>query len=475
MKARFEVSTEGMRLLHQGRPLWQLAKELIANSFDEEITTCDVEVNYVGRGLIEIKVSDDGKGFIDIADSYTVWAPTAKRSNAMVRGRFNIGEKELVSIAKEATIETVGHTMIFPPEGGRKHKRNKRSQGTIVTAIVRGKQEDIQPTIDALSKFIPPAHVSYSIGSNFGETKTIKRRGLVTSTEAKLPTVLSATPTEPIRNTTRKTKIDIYQTLDGEEHGSIYEMGILIQKTEMPFDVDINQKVPLPPNRDVVSYTYLQDVYAEVLTVTTNELGDEDFSESWVQIATEDDRTSDEVVGIVLKEKLGENAYLWSSDTQANDRAREDGMDIIHPKSLSKIQRDRFKNNGLVTTSEGYGIGLQEAIPVEPNKSMREVADYAKWLAKELLGIKITIEFIKNPDVYFAAQYGNRNLTFNVGKLHQPWFDNAPLEKHTDLILHELAHEIRGEHAHHGEFIHQLSRLGAKATHKAIEGDWWRS
>ena len=125
MKNRFEVSTIGMRALHEGRPLWHLVKELIANCWDEEITLCKVDISHEDRGLIQITVEDDGKGFEDITDSWTLMKPTAKRSNANVRGRFNIGEKELLSIAKYATIETVGHTVKFPKEGGRFNSRRK--------------------------------------------------------------------------------------------------------------------------------------------------------------------------------------------------------------------------------------------------------------------------------------------------------------------------------------------------------------
>ena len=52
MKNRFEISAIGMKMLHEGRPLWQLVKELIANCFDEEISLCSVSINTVGKGII---------------------------------------------------------------------------------------------------------------------------------------------------------------------------------------------------------------------------------------------------------------------------------------------------------------------------------------------------------------------------------------------------------------------------------------
>ena len=51
-KNRFEVSTEGMALLHDGRPLWALVKELVANAWDEpSVTKCDVTIQPAMRGI----------------------------------------------------------------------------------------------------------------------------------------------------------------------------------------------------------------------------------------------------------------------------------------------------------------------------------------------------------------------------------------------------------------------------------------
>ena len=63
-KARFEVSTEGMAGLHEGRELWSLAKELVANAWDEKTTVCIVNISPLfgenGEERIEVKVEDDG-------------------------------------------------------------------------------------------------------------------------------------------------------------------------------------------------------------------------------------------------------------------------------------------------------------------------------------------------------------------------------------------------------------------------------
>ena len=77
VKNRFDVSTEGMALLHAGRPLWALVKELVANAWDEpSVTRCEVDIQPSERGIITIKVADDGGGFSNIEDSFTIFAPS---------------------------------------------------------------------------------------------------------------------------------------------------------------------------------------------------------------------------------------------------------------------------------------------------------------------------------------------------------------------------------------------------------------
>ena len=481
MKNRFEVSTEGMRLLHDGRPLWQLVKELIANCWDEKITECKVYINKLHRGVIQIIVEDDGNGFSDITDAYTLMSPTPKRSNANVRGRFNIGEKELLSIARDATIETVGHTVEFPIGGGRKIKRNKREQGTRILVTVKGKQNEIAETHEMLKNFIPPVNVEYIVGSNFNEVHSIvERRNSIVQTKAVLPTVKAVSIKEPIRNISQETKIDVYDPKC--EKGAIYEMGIFIQYHDMPFDVDINQKVPLPPNRDVVSNAYLQDIYAEVLAVTTDRLTEDNVSESWVQIAVEDKkRTSDETVQAVFDLKIGDKTVMSNPfDAQANEDAHLAGYDLIRPQSLSTEERSRFQDIGLETSTARFGRERQDIgadpKPVKVTEDMENVASYAKWLSMAFFGFACEVRFIRNEQYPVQATYGGKMLTFNMGQLRRKWFvtnDGQPTVAQTELILHELAHEAHSEHPHAGSYVTSLANLGAKATHLALDGTYW--
>ena len=494
MKARFEVSTEGMKGLHDGRPLWSLVKELVANAWDEETTLCKVtiegheEVSWrvsggEVKGFIEVAVEDDGKGFKDIADAFTLMAPTSKRQESGVRGRFNIGEKEILSVALEGKVETVGTTINFPREGGRWITKNGRKKGTIVSATVQRPLSEIEETIKALSEFLPPSHITYSINDNVIEPR--KKIGVANGT---LHTVLATGIGQPLRYSYRKTDIDIYEPHNGEGH--IYEMGITIQPLDMPYDIDIQQKVPMPPNRDTVTARYLQDVYSHVLSVVADDLDQSEASESWVQMAVEDEDTPDDVIEKVMKAKLGENAVLWSNDVQANEMAHASGMDLIKPRTLSKIERERFKDVGLVTAKEGYGVktGGDGELKVLDGKdittNMHLVGDYAEWLSEQLIGFRCKVRFIKMKGLarehQRLAQYGNKTLDFVVDSLGKDWFElehgTYPSWEQTSLIIHELAHEGEIDHLPHtGDYVHRIADLGARATHLAIKGAWWQA
>jgi len=481
-KARFDVSTEGMAGLHGGRPLWSLVKELVANSWDEDTTMCEVILSPIlgpkGEERIGIFVEDDGPGFKDINDAFTLMAPTHKREEAEVRGRFNIGEKEILSIAVEGKVETVGKTVHFPEEGGRTVTDTKRKKGTIVSAVVKRPHHEIETTVTALRGFLPPRHIDYRVN-----LEKVENRELLAETVGRLRTIIAGGLGKHLEYSYRKSRIDIYEPRG--ETGHIFEMGITIQPIEMPYDVDIQQKVPMPPNRDTVTSQYLQSIYAEVLKVMVDELAEEQASESWVQQGVEDKRTPDDVVKKVMDKKLGENVVLWSSDTYANEMAHDDGMDVVQPRTLSKIERERFKRVGLQSAQSSYGLktSLNGEFKIygdgELSDGMRLVGQYTKWLSTQLLGFECAVRFVGKVGMgdNRAAQYGSRTLDFVVDRLGKKWFEmpeGQPMIKHTELIIHELAHEGGSKTPHTGEYVHRLAELGAMATHLATgRNEWW--
>jgi len=478
-KNRFEVSTEGMKLLHEGRPLWELVKELIANAWDEDITRCEVSLIKATRSLVEIMVEDDGAGFRDITDAYTLFAPTPKQQTPSVRGRFNLGEKELLSVAYSGYIDTVGSSVGFPASGGRKTVKNFRTKGTCVRIYVKASKDSLAHAVDKLQTFIPPKGIRYAVNDQW-----VKNREPVAITNAMLPTVLSSAPNQPIRKTRRKTDISVYEPLV-EGQGQIYEMGIPIQKIAVPFDIDIGQKVPLPPNRDIVPTAYLQDVYSEVLAAIAIKgyITEENASDTWVRLAVEDSRTPDEIVKIVMDKKLGERALIATVDSGENERAINKGYSIVNGKTLSPIERKRFYEVGLGTAHKFAIVPdfSPDAKPLRKAKmtlSLESVAEYTQWLSTQMIGYACEVVFVSDLRLNADATWDNsrRTFTWNVMRLGKRFFENAPTQEQTALILHEVSH-IAGDDPPHGEkFVSTLGDIAAKAVFLALTlGDdlWW--
>ncbi len=184
---RFAVAASGMAQLHSGRRPDHLIKELIQNAFDENPSICAVSVSADNEGAL-ITVSDNGRGFSDIANAYTLMAETPKRMDPNTRGRFNLGDKEVISDSLWCRIETVGWTVEFPPEGGRTVEPNQQRQGTTVTAMMPWTKDQAEDLTQKLSYIRPPQRTAYYVNQI-----------LITPGE----TVATARPSPPLSSTPR--------------------------------------------------------------------------------------------------------------------------------------------------------------------------------------------------------------------------------------------------------------------------------
>ena len=460
----FEIDTEGMRALQAGREDWQLAKELIANVWDSSASSlCEVSLHSISPTKAKLVVKDDGEGFDNISDAWTLMGHTEKRLNPHVRGRFNIGEKEILSIAIEATIKTSGHIITFSRTGGRKVTKIKSPfKGTEITCILPWRKKQVEEVIKKLELLLVPANMSFTInGKSFYPAKSYK------VVDATLDTVLQASLGEHIRKTRRQTTVELYKA----ENGSLYEMGIPIQDIECPYLVNVMQKVPMPPNRDVVSNSYLKDIYVTVLNATPEELDSENASDTWVRTGMEDEDIDSDVVKTVINKRYGDKAVLWSTDTRANEKAEMNGYEVIHGKTLSRSERDAMKIAGLQHSSDIFQTKWVNADIFQSEKwtqDMDNIVDYAKRLYKELFNESLNVSIYKMPKGEDLADFSSslNLLRFNVSTLGKKWFEGFH-DYQTALLLHEFSH-TEGE-GHDWKFDQQLMNLSGKAVHLALE------
>ena len=374
---RFEVDTLGMRQLHLDRRPEQLVKELVQNVFDETATQCRVTIKVKEAG-VEVVVEDDGPGFRDIRDAYTLMGDTPKRLDPERRGRFNMGEREILSIALWAVIETPGSTVEFPETGGRTVRKNRRRQGTKVTAMMPWSEDQAEMLAQLAQRMgiiRPPDGMNYSVNGH-----RVERKPELAVGTAVLDTVIQEAPGSPMRPTRRRTNLHVLPA-ENDGRGWIYEMGIPIQEIELDYGVDVMQKVPMPPNRDTVSESYLKKVYTEVLNTMHDVMTAETFSEKWVRTGVENSAVEAEAVRQVIKSRYGEKVVTWSSNQDANMQALDNGYEVLHPRSLSKGELENMRKlGGLQSANQVFGRSGGNPMIIEPEDETRR--GFTAWVKR---------------------------------------------------------------------------------------------
>ena len=418
---RFAVAAAGMAQLHSGRRPDHLIKELIQNAFDENPSIYSVTVSTDEEGVL-ITASDNGRGFSDISNTYTLMAETPKRMDPNTRGRSNLGDKEVISVSLWCRIETVGWTVDFPREGGRSVHPNQQLRGATVTAMMPWTRDQAEDLAQKLSYIRPPEGTAYYVNDTPitpGET--------VATARATLPTVIQHAPGEPLRNTSRVTNVDIVIPLP-DTQPRIYEMGIPIQPVDLPYHVDIAQKVPMPPSRDTVSESYLKQVYTMVLNTMHDHMQAHQFADAWVKSAVESNRIQPDAVKKTTNERYDDKVVTWSSDTDANMRSLDNGFQVLHPRTMSKPELNNMRRLGDLKGAEklfGRDPDMGPPIDVSNDPAKLEFAKWARYLGV-LVGKAVTIEFVRDEgqkhQFSCTANTDAPFITFNVAKFPQEFF-----------------------------------------------------
>ena len=293
--------------------------------------------------MLSVRVEDDGPGFADIAEAWTLMESTPKGENPSQRGRFNLGEKELVSVAAEALIETAGHTVHFHRMGGRVVTPNERQQGTVITAMMPWLKGQAGEMMRSLKRFRPNGCAIVVNGETVPEREPEPVRA------ATLATVIYGKETGTLRPSRRRAEIHLLP-LAGEEC-CLYEMGIPIQPIAAQWDIYVRQKVPVLPNRDTVPESYLVDIYAEALNAAHRVMEADEFGEQWVKTAMEYPRVESEAAKSVMKGRYEGKALMASSVGDSNMQAAEEGYKLVNPRSLSATEKERFQKDARLKIS----------------------------------------------------------------------------------------------------------------------------
>jgi len=469
-----QVDLDGLRNKLKRRGIRFAVYEPIQNAFDEDVTRVDVTLPRPERGCTTLTVADDSPaGFRDLADAYTMFKESYKQTDAAKRGVFNLGEKLVLALCEEATIETTSGSVRFD-SAGRHIGRKKTDKGSVFTGRMRLTIEEWEELCGAVTLLIPSVPLCFN-------GQLIPARKPVHEFEAVLETVLANDEGE-LRRSQRKTTVRLYEPLTGET-AMLYEMGIPVVQTGDRWHADVQQKVPLNMERDNVTPAYKRDLRVAVLNAMSRKLEAEEAPKPWVQDALADDRVSGEAVHAVLDLQFGENHVTRDpSDLEANHRAVAEGFAVIPSTAFSREAWGNIRKHGaslpagqVTPTPKPFhpdGKPL-ETIPEEKySDGMVRFERYARWMALRLLNRPgLSLKFARAPGWPPQACYGDGKLHVNVARLGKEFFAgtlHGRIEKWSDLLIHEFAHEYESNHLSEN-YYKALTRLGGKLARLMLE------
>lgn len=459
-KQWFEVSREGMRQLYGGKGKAFVARELIANAWDEAEKKVSFKADWVA-GIATVSVVDDGPGFRDLRDAYTLFGETYKRSDPRKRGRFNLGEKEVLSVCQLAVIRTTKGRIVFDAKGRRVSRTGGRLRGTEIEVFVKMPRVEFDEILESVRAYNVPPGLEFTVN---GEKMPSRSSRIVKSFSATLTTEIEEDGA--LRRRQKSTSVALCRPQNGQAY--LYEMGIPVTEIECQYDIDVQQKIPLGPDRETVPQSYLAILYAHVLNNTYATIESEQSSDHWIRTGAAQPIAKSEAVKAVVEKRWGDKVVVANPfDRNSMDDAVAAGYRVVHGSEMSKEEWENVRQAGIMpSSSDLFGHGTVTGEDVDPDENMLAVADLAKNIARACLGIDIFVSFKEWRGVV-AAQFGDRVLTFNVGKLSKKFFDPPVSRKTIDLIVHEVCHHC-GNHTE-SNYLDAITKAAGQLVMLALD------
>lgn len=458
----FDVDRDGLGSLLERKGREFVLYELYQNVVDQAITTADIVVEQIDAEWARITVTDDDpNGFAKLSDAYTVFARSSKRDNPEKRGRFNLGEKLVLSLCRTATVVTTSGTIKFNLDGTRTRSDTAtRPVGSEFSAEIRMTDEQRTEALAKMLLVLPPKDVSITVNGR----RLIYREPLIVE-KHRLMTEIDDKETGFLSRHKRVCEVAIHEPYEGER-GTLYELGIPVCDSGHRWHIDVGQKVPLALDREHVTQAFLNETHTITLNAVHSLLTADDVSQAWAQTALSDKDASPAAVKAVITARFGENAVVYDpSDRDANARALETGCTIITGSQLSKAQWQNVRAAeaalpaGRIFASP-RPFTLDGAVPkhVEnPTDAQRRFVAYAVWMHDQLGLGPLLVSLLDDRDWNFLAAYGDGHLYANARRVRLD-ADTVEVDR---VLIHEFAHARVSDHM--GERFHdECCSIGAR-------------
>jgi hypothetical protein len=470
--AWFAVDKQGLAKILERKGKEFALLELIQNAWDEPgVNKVAASLEYRGRNRALLVVEDDApEGFKDLSHAFTLFAESGKKTNPEQRGRFNLGEKLVLALCDEVTIQTTQGGLRF--EGKHRHAlRAKRTVGSRIECLIRMTEAECRQVECEVGKLIPPK----SLTTTFNGVQ-IQQRDPVDGVTASLRTEIAGEE-GVLKRADRQTTISLYELKDGER-AMLYEMGIPVVETGDKWHYDIGQKIPLTLDRENVLPAFLTQVRLAVFNRTHGKLTANDMNSEWAEAAIASPDCTAEAAESYLKTRFGEKRVSFDpSDSEANKIAVSKGYTVVHGGMMSAGAWKNARNAGAISpagqVTPGPKVWTGEGNPnaevftdwIPESKwtdGMREIAKFANSMAEQLLERRITVKFCSTAHHLGSASYGpSGDFVFNKFRLGADWFERGITEDVVHLLIHEFGHEFSLDHLS-SEYHEALCRVGAR-------------
>lgn len=457
---RVEIDSGGYKRQMKEVEPFRVVQEIIANSFDEDsVKTINVYLQQ-NNGLVTVKVIDDGDGFIDVQDVYTMYKHSYKRRLKNKLGKFNLGEKQFFILCENGYIKTKNQLIEFTGEQ-RSEDEIDYPKGTEVYGEFDWSATELKEMLRMLHKLIVKTGKKLYIN----DTPVRQLEWFKGIADISLWSEIED-DRQVMRRIKSITLVDLYKIKENERPW-LYSLGIPIQelKHSIEWHVNVLQKIPLGIERDKVSESWLIDLYAEILNKATDVITKDNAGSKWVTVAMS--KSTPESAKFVLENHLGTSQIFVPSTTDyhANEAVLNNGGKLLRDGFFDRETRNHLKEMEILKVStDVYASSSSERC--EPATILPEMIIFekiVKAIAKDTIKKEIDINFV-NSDSSHNAWYGNNSITFNVENLDKNFFKDFT-HYGVGLIIHELSHDKEhheGENVPHytKEFISELERIG---------------
>ena len=490
------ISTDGFAAMNAARPPEHLVKELVQNALDSfadgQLGRIQLQFRHWGDHL-SVDCEDNGSGIDALADLRVVYL-THKTDSHRKRGRFGRGFKEALCIAQQAQVVSGSQRLEFLRDNGERVTRQSQLatplSGTRVSMQMPWSAEICEQLQGYFARFLVPEGIALEVND-----QRIEPRPALHRIDTSLTTEVYDTGSQSWKKPNRRTTIQLVPCA-ANESPTIYEMGIPVAALDwsVPFHCDIQQRVPMNPNRDAVASGYPLKLHVACLPTLLDGMGEATVKEDWVGAAAR--RCDGEVQKRIIERAFGRNIARSVPRVGArhfDEDARELGVQVIntaqasggfreilklHVPSAQEVVRCDEASKAEQAGSKGFSIA--EALRatdgrgrwIEQQGGVQHVAScltFAVWFCQQLVNScdetqdPVTGKLTLNPSLprQLYAHWSSSNVLTLA--LDQACFWQAPFGAESlKILIHEAAHAMN---MHHGyEFRTEVERLAGVAA-----------